>query len=156
LDGPNFYDWIFRNQILQGREENLYVDFAESDGEGHYWHNPPEHEYVFREGIDCVFVAQALSSSGCITPESLSVIADIWRKVEIRDDFHCSELESVNIKTLESLLEKGLLQQRSEEICETIIYGWLFPLHSLQMGRANVGLEELKDERQKQFYDDIY
>jgi AbiV family abortive infection protein len=33
LDGPSDVDWIFRNAILRRREERLYVDYVEVDGE---------------------------------------------------------------------------------------------------------------------------
>jgi hypothetical protein len=28
LDGPNDVDWIFRNEVLEGREGALYVDYV--------------------------------------------------------------------------------------------------------------------------------
>jgi hypothetical protein len=39
LDGPNDVDWIFYNDILRTREETIYVDFVENDGQ-HVWHDP--------------------------------------------------------------------------------------------------------------------
>lgn len=39
LDGPNDVDWIFRNEIEARREEQLYVDFVETD-DGDVWQSP--------------------------------------------------------------------------------------------------------------------
>lgn len=33
LDGPNGTDWIYRNQLIDGREGSIYVDYVEVDAE---------------------------------------------------------------------------------------------------------------------------
>ena len=44
LDGPNWVDWIFWNDIAAKREQNLYVDYAQELSDepgGYHWIVPP-------------------------------------------------------------------------------------------------------------------
>ena len=44
LDGPNSFDWIFRNEIESSREDLLYVDYVETEDGSYYWNSPATHE----------------------------------------------------------------------------------------------------------------
>jgi len=161
LDGPNDFDWIFKNEIIQTREEQIYVDYVENEGD-HYWLSPkryyhPElHPSTFYLAPSVYDVASALWNVGCTKPDALLSIAEIWRSIELSDDFHWTKLRGLNIKTLEKLDEKKLLNIQESKYLSIIIDKWLFPLYSLNIRIINVDKEALKEIRDKQFFNMFY
>ncbi len=97
LDGPNDFDWIFRNEILQLREEKIYVDYTENDGD-HVWLSPNRYylNQIGREGIylipDAIEVAEAWWTVGGTSPEALAIIAEKWRTISMNDTFHWANI----------------------------------------------------------------
>jgi len=119
LDGPNDFDWIFRNEILQTREEQIYVDYVESEGE-HFWlspkryHRPEMHRFTSYLIPSVYNVASALYHTGCTKPDALLCIANIWRSFEFYDDFDWSKfitLRRRGKKLIESLDSVGPWKQ---------------------------------------------
>jgi hypothetical protein len=157
LDGPNDYDWIFRNEIIQRREETIYVDYIETD-ENHVWitpkrfYQPDMHvlgRYYRPEALE---VAEALWQAGCTKPESLSHIAKMWRPIRIPDDFTQDRLRELNIRTLEELNNSNLLSTQEEQSLLTIVNKWSFPLYSLKIRIIEVDKETLKETRDNAFF----
>ncbi len=75
LDGPNDIDWIFRNHILQHREESFYVDYVESDRE-HFWLSPQRYDepiYKYRPAV--IRLVQDLHTVGFSSSAALALIA---------------------------------------------------------------------------------
>jgi len=150
LDGPNDVDWIFRNRILQSREETIYVDYAETD-EGHLWLTPPtsDSDLLFSHTPATLRLAQALRDSGCITPEALALIAKLWRPVEMTADFHWADLRKLNSQTLEELDADSLLREQPQEVYSTIVQDWPFPMYSLDLSLASVDRAVLKEIQER-------
>lgn len=161
LDGPNNFDWIFRNEILQMREENIYVDYIESEG-NHIWLSPkryyhPESYLSVSYLRPVVFeVASALWHAGCTKPDALSSIAKTWRSIQMTDDFNWMQLKDYNIQTLMNLQEVNLLETQDNKIWHTIIDKWLFPLHSLDITLNKNDKKELKEARDQKFFEEFY
>jgi len=40
LDGPEGFEWIFRNQIIERRESQIYVDYIQPEESRHSWSCP--------------------------------------------------------------------------------------------------------------------
>lgn len=144
LDGPNDIDWIFRNSILQGREETMYVDYVETD-EGHSWLTPLGIDFAPMTELPGLRIASALDELGFTTPEALAVIAKQWRSAPMTDDFHWSHLRELNIKTMEDLASRRLLHDEPSEVSQVVIDEWLFPLYSLDMTPIRVNKNELRE-----------
>jgi len=161
LDGPNDCDWIFKNEITQTREEQIYVDYVENEGD-HYWLSPkryyhPElHPSTFYLAPSVYKVASALWNAGCAKPDALLSIAKNWRLIELSDDFHRTKLRALNTKTLEELDEKKLLNTQDPKHLTIIIDKWMFPLHSLNIRMIKIDKEALKEIRGGQFYNIFY
>jgi AbiV family abortive infection protein len=155
LDGPNDVDWIFRNRMLRQRDENLYVDYIESE-QGSYWRSPQQSAFaergnlIFCQHLPFVLdVMKALSEAGCITAQALELIASKWRPIKMTEDFSIDQLRILNSETLEELERKGLLCQKPQNIYATIINDWRFPLYSLDLSQMEVkksGLLEIRDQ----------
>jgi len=154
LDGPNDVDWIFRNRILQEREEAIYVDYVATD-EDHLWIRPSEDGFGFAYigPPPVVRLAQALSDSGCTSPEALASIAEFWRPVKMTEDYHWATLRDLNYETLEELDDQNLLREQPQEVYSTIVNKWPFPLYSLELKLASVDQAVLR-EKQRQWVPD--
>lgn len=161
LDGPNDVDWIFRNEILQRREETIYVDYIESDGD-HIWLSPKRYyhpdmaTFTFYLSPQILEIANALWKVGCTKPEALSVVAKKWRSIQMTDDLSWQELRDFNYQTLEDLKKEKLLQEQSESVYSTIIDRWLFPLYSLDIRIIKVDKSKLREIREQSSFDMYY
>ena len=154
LDGPNWVDWIFWNDIAAKREQNLYVDYAQELSDepgGYHWIVPPaplpwNKQY---ETPDCVKLNQALSEAGAGSLDGLAAIASIWRDFEPEAATDREELCGLIALTLGRLGESGL-NSADESSKSFIVTHWPFPLWPLTMKepRKEPGdLKTLREER---------
>jgi len=148
LDGFEGAEYIFPNSILFDRERKIYVDYVETD-EGYEWWMP---ERLPKTGLlsrplpfPALQLAIAFHDSGCTKPDALQVIADKWRPIQMRDDFHILKIKELNKETLEELAKKGLLNKQPKEVYQQIIQKWLFPMCSLDMNIIKVDQEILRE-----------
>ena len=155
LDGPNDVDWIFPNSITQRREDDLYVGYVRDDteegGQGERRWTPPSvyDQVVFAPSSAVVRLASALHETNATTPKGLSVIAKIWRSVDMRDDMGITELMGLNWRTLEVLDDRGLLASSPHETYAVIRNDWIFPLWSLDLRILKVEKKSLREVRQQ-------
>lgn len=161
LDGPNDVDWIFRNEILQRREETIYVDYIESDGD-HIWLSPkrfyhPELVMIsLYHSPQILEVANALTNVGFNTPKALSVVAERWRSIQMEDALSWSQLREINLNTLKDLEREGLLNKAPDSVCSIIIDRWLFPLYNLDIRTIKVNKSDLEETRDRRFFEMFY
>jgi AbiV family abortive infection protein len=151
LDGPNDVDWIFRNQIIRGREEILYVDYVAHE-DSHSWLHPgPYNEssffYCNTDKPGALRIVDLLYNVGLSKANALAEIADLWRPAAIGSEMPWQELRDLNHKTLERLDSKGLLQERSQREYESLVDWWQFPLYSLDMSLLKVNIELLREKQ---------
>jgi AbiV family abortive infection protein len=138
LDGPNDVDWIFRNNVMQRREETLYVDYIETE-EGHSWLHPGRFEKVI--GLmghkpAALDMAEALDLCGALTAAGLETIALLWRPQSIAMDMKWLILRDLNLATVEpSTLAK-------------IADRWQFPLYDLDLSLIKVDRAELRNRQE--------
>jgi AbiV family abortive infection protein len=161
LDGPNGVDWIFRNELLQMREEKIYVDYIESERQ-HMWLTPKRYYhpemalYTNYLRPQIVEVAMALWKAGLTKSDALSTLANNWRELQITNEFTWLQLRECNIKTLEDLEKNNLLNTQEELVCTTIIDKWSFPLYSLDIRIIKVDQDKLKDTRDRHYFELYY
>lgn len=148
LDGPNDVDWIFRNWIVQQREEAVYVDYINSEGKN-LWLSPERYigtgDYSFASTPPAIIkLVRALTDVGFTNAKTLAIIASIWRSVQMTDEFNWYDnLRHLNIQTLEELDKNRLLQKQHEDIYGIVINKWLFPLYSFELEMVKVDKSEL-------------
>lgn len=157
LDGPTGFDWIFRNRVLQEREEAMYVDYVEADEE-HEWIRPSAETKLLSTSRtfepEVLVTARALRDIGCATHEALEIISAIWRPIQMSKDFHYQELRRLNKKVLESLQEKALLIDQPAKLYSKVIDDWPFPLYSFERKEGKIKREDLK-ESQRDWYPEL-
>ncbi len=143
LDGPTGVDWIFKNEILQRREQNFYVDYVSTDN-GNNWWSPYDAERF--EGSELLparlppslQLVRAMADAGFATPEALAVIARKWRNIEMADDLQHWQVQELNSDTLKTLEAEKLLLDHAQSGLSTITELWPFPLHSIDIGIVKV------------------
>ena len=99
LDGPRDVDWIFRNEIRDQRERQIYVDLVEDITETglgmrrSYWVTPDDFSSptVGYHTSTCVQVALSLHAFGISTERGLNHVAEIWQPIDPASTDH-SEL----------------------------------------------------------------
>ena len=145
LDGPNDVDWIFHNDVLQRREDVLYVDYIENDG-NHNWSSPMRYERMALSIFEprSLAIAKVLHDAGLSDPAALATVAEIWRPMVMTDDYHWASLRKANYQTLERLDSHGLLKDQDNEIYGTIVNEWLFPIYSLDLSVIPVDQQGLR------------
>lgn len=154
LEGPNWVDWIFRNEIIAEREQTIYVDYLQDvtvEAGDYFWMNPGDRLVGPWRGEtpDCVKLSQALSEAGANSPDGLAVIADIWRGFEPEAEKDRTELQGLIADTLGRLAECGH-GIKDESVSTLIISSWSFPLWPLTIKepRRNPDcLKQLREER---------
>lgn len=165
LDGPNDVDWIFPNSITQQREDRLYVGYVCDDteennhGEGH-WTSPLNDvarvsEFFSYHTPAVVDLACALHRTNATTSDGLSVIAEVWRNVDVRDEMRFDELEGLNRRTLKALDDRDLLAPVSNQALTTVENRWIYPLWTLDLRELKVKKEELREVRDR-WRPDVY
>lgn len=148
LDGPNDIDWIFYNDILRRREETIYVDFVESEGQ-HHWHDPNRLDrmvepFHMTPHNPVNILVKALNTSGFLEPAALEVIAQTWRPITIDDEFAWHEVRKLNRDTLQAIRQKDLLKTDDDQVLNSIANKWLYPLYPLDLRKEGVDKGELK------------
>lgn len=156
LDGPNDVDWIFRNEVLEGREGAFYVDYVARD-DGHHWSDPSMYEDLYLGPLEpaAVKTARSIHDTGLCSAASLAVVAEIWRTNPVEPETHFSAIRELNVRTLRALDERGLLGEQPSDVYSWIANEWQFPMYGLDLSKIKVDLETLR-ERQRNWSPDWY
>lgn len=150
LDGPNDVDWIFHNWTLQQREEKIYVDYMENDGE-HQWLSPERYDdmlknkLLFKLDPKVIQISATFYNMGITKPEVLKLIASKWRPVKMKNNFTLKKVQKLNKETLEELEDNHLLENVDKSATKLIIDNWLFPIYSISMTKIKVNKGKLKE-----------
>ena len=125
-------------QIPDEREDTLYIDCLEEEGELK-WTTPARIDEVYqRLGLPkpyALLVIGALHYSGFTSGAALRIIADRWRKVEITDDYDYARLSQSIKDTIEDMRRADLLTADAEDHLPIIQERWFFPLYGLELTR---------------------
>lgn len=154
LDGPSDVDWIFRNEIEEERERQLYVDLV-SDEQGLSWYSPTDlWKRLAKVGSVHLFVPTIcelfllMHQNGLFRDKALRVMAEMWKNVGIDSATRWAQYLSVNQVFLRKCRNQGLLSSTaSDEALTRVADEFLYPLCGLDLGRTNVPIEELQQRR---------
>ena len=160
LDGPNDVDWIFPNDIMRKRVDDLYVGYLcedEQDGQGScYWTSPLnevsdllEKAWPRTNTSPIIRLVCSLIEVEATTSEGLSVVADIWRTVDICDEMKVGDLEELNCKTLAALEDRVLSTPTPEDVRTVIQNDWIFPLWPLDLSVRKVNKARLQEVQER-------
>ncbi len=148
LDGPNDVDWIFRNEVIQGREGALYVDYVAND-DTHNWSDPAQFEDLIFSTPEpwSVTTARHLYDAGISTPDAVAVVAEVWRSMPTEPGTRFNRIQSMNRHTLTLLESRGLLKDQPASTYSWIVEQWQFPMYDLDLSMIPVKLETLREQQ---------
>ncbi len=149
LDGPTGGDWIFRNRMVQSREDTLYVDYIAAEGD-HFWNFPCHMDDSLVElspSRASVRMVAALSQAGFGAEAALPVIAELWRPLPMADSTHTRTLRGWNVESLKALESRKLLLERPDADYSLIAGEWPFPLYDLPLKEIPVDTKDLESRK---------
>jgi len=150
LDGQEGVHWISRNELLQQREQGMYVDYVEIGGE-YQWASPRELDDI---GGPCLRshvmdTVSAMRDCGFHTSEALHEISAEWKSLDLEPATCWHTIEDKNRHTLERLESRGILPSVSKTSINQVIGRWYFPLCSLELRLKDVATEDLEQQREE-------
>ncbi|MBI1875267.1 MAG: AbiV family abortive infection protein [Acidobacteria bacterium] len=121
LDGPNDCDWIFRNEIIQSREGQFYVDYVGRD-DGHSWSDPALLSTYLGPSPEpaSVSMSRTLFKVGLSTAEAIATVADVWRSFPLDFETPWSRIRDMNYRTLQLLEERGQLVEEPSDVVDVL------------------------------------
>ena len=155
LDGPNDIDWVFPNDITRKREDDLYVGYVsedDPDAQGRcYWSSPIddvsdllEKAWPYSKPSPIIRLVRGLRKAKATSAEGLSVVADIWGRVDAFEEMEFGNLHELNRKTLAALEDRILSTHALHEWRTVILNDWIFPLWPLDLTVQNVSKARLR------------
>jgi len=151
LDGPMDCDWVFRNELLSRREEDLYVDLVESEGELS-WIAPLEVRWQ-RTQCRSIMLVHSIMDCGLVTPAGLAMLQDVWRDFDARLNSHCSEWARRTAEVLDSCTHDDSDEWFSA--ARRVVDIWPMPMVEFDMSVIEIPVQELLDERDRRWNDHL-
>lgn len=147
LDGPNSFDFIFRNEVRSAREDLLYVDYVETE-DGYYWSSPATQEqFIFDMSSTIVRLTLALGRLGLLSLEGLKATRDSWRGQDVTEDTYWQQIRQINMQVLSTYATRHGVNQWSKEDASTVLEHWCFPLFDVDLRARPVTPQELNELR---------
>jgi AbiV family abortive infection protein len=151
LDGPSGLDWIYRNRLIEDRENTLYVDYVERE-DGYEWAvphlYPDSAEAEWHIPLNSIIgLVKSFSDLGVETAGALHAIARRWRQFELTDDLGIGRLREMNWATAEELagLQNDLGSSKSD--WRDIGERWPFPMYAMDLSQIPVDRAVLERQR---------
>lgn len=151
LDGPTGFDWIYRNSLLEERENTMYVDYVEVE-DGLQWSVPNLYPdtadaewFVPLNGV--VELVENFHKIGAATSSAVHAIATRWRQFEVTDDLGIGRLHEMNWATAEELARMQDVHGPSESACRDIAERWPFPMYAMDLSQIPVDRRTLERQR---------
>jgi len=146
LDGPNDVDWIFRNRLIQNREQRMYVDYIEIDGK-HFWAGPEDIESR-QLSFSCrssriINLIKIMAEAGFASVESLKIIKNEWENFVLSPKTHWLEVEGKNRKIAINILERTEYEFSPSKFND-LVKDWNFPLQ-IELTEKKVEETDLKN-----------
>jgi hypothetical protein len=149
LDGPNDFDFIFRNELISERESTLYVDLVDSEGELEWW---APSEYAVPMGVSRpMILVQALVETGIVSPAGLRLLRDAWSGFNPLADSHYSEWAKRSSSALETFATQHMVDEAWSKAASRVVHLWPMPLVELDISEVEVKVEELVIERAEKY-----
>jgi AbiV family abortive infection protein len=141
LDGPNGADFIMPNFLTTERENALYVDLVDYDGELE-WVGPDERLWGAETVPKPVRLVLALHQIGVTTPPGLELMNEVWSTFDPTANTNNSHWAALNASFVERLDPDS-----DPEVVRATIRHWPRPLVGLDIGLNKVDLTDLKGKR---------
>ena len=136
LDGPNDVDWVFRNDLIAWRENDMYVDLVRTES-GLEWRLPlPYNPWTVVPSA--VRLVLALQDANLFSPEALARLSAVWADFDPTVDSRFAEWSA---RTEASLLGAPA---SSVDVAKEL---WPMPMTELDLELIPVSYEEISQAR---------
>lgn len=146
LDGPNDYDWIFRNDLLSERENALYVDLVDAEGKLEWWMTSDD-EMSTPVPSSMRLVGELLASQ-LVSPAGLRALQEAWRGFDAHEDSHCQDWQDRTARALSTFPDTNVQGGRLNAGASFIARRWPMPMVELRVEQDIVSVEALVAERE--------
>jgi hypothetical protein len=147
LDGPNDWDWVFRNHLIMEREGSLYVDLVEADGELQWW---APNEPGFSGSVPRPMrLVEAIMATGLVSAAGLAALADAWDDFDASEDSPCWDWAKRTEAALDNLASQGAMTaavSTARFVCDR----WPMPMVELKVEEEPVAIADLEADRDAQ------
>lgn len=158
VDGP-VGEYILPSGPVYDRERRLYADVERYDDRRPMWNAPRS----WKEGLPATSIfnwppaalrlAQAMQRLGMFTEGGLAAVADIWGGETLTDAMTPHEAIALSEQMLRAIEAKGLVgEDATEDDMRMIYHDWPFPMWDFDLSLVSVPLEELEEERDRNFW----
>ncbi len=151
LDGPNEYDWIFRNELLATRESYLYVDLVESDGKLEWWPSPTEflHPPVMQPTLpDSAQLVLALQEVGILSQNGFAALREAWMDFDPLAETRFAEWTRRSSDALD-IVGTDQTAARQRDAAQLVAHLWIMPLTEIDIEKTAVPVSELVEARDR-------
>ena len=145
-------EYIMPNSMIFNREGMLYADIAAYEDEGAIWSDPADllHPLSFSgRAPTALRLAESMSRLGMFTRRGVELTAEVWGKVEFKDQESFRETNTLTRALLERLIAEELPAEEAENKDAQLLYAaWPLPMYHLDFGMIEVPLEDLHEEQE--------
>jgi len=148
LDGPNDFDFIMRNDLIDEREGALYVDLVDADSEL-LWLAPTELDFPVAASTSMQLVA-AITASDLISPQGFRRLRQAWSDFDPQSESHHDEWSQRTIQALQhTAADLPPTDNSWAQLAGRIAYDWPMPLVHLDLDEKKIPRTDLVRERER-------
>lgn len=148
LDGPNDYDFIYRNELIAARESLLYVDLISAEGTLEWW-TPWDHAMAVGVPGPVRLIA-AILGTGLVSVAGLGVLANAWADFDPGVDSHCRDW-TVRTRAALSEFPSNIVDGRWSADAWLVADRWPMPMVDLDLSQIDVKESDLVEERERRW-----
>ena len=145
-------EYIMPNSTIFNREGMLYADIAAYEDENVSWSNPADliHPLSFpRRAPPALRLAESMSRLGMFTRRGVELTAEVWGKVEFKEQESFREANTLTRTLLEGMMADELPTEEAEDEDVQLLYeAWQLPMYHLDLELIKVPVEDLHGEQE--------
>lgn len=149
LDGPNDYDWVFRNDLIAEREGALYVDLVDSEGTLRWW--KPTDLGIPLSVPRSMHLVMAISDTGLISLAGLDALRSAWAGFDPKTESHCSDWTERTKRALEVFPGENIVDGTWRNEPWFVADRWPMPMVTIDVEELPVTERELVAKREARF-----
>lgn len=149
LDGPNDYDWVFRIDLIAEREDSLYVDLIDSEGDLLWW--TATQLQLAHSVPSSVLLVQSISNTGLVSLDGVRALEGAWTDFDPLTDSHCVTWHERTANALAQLPTSVGADGRFTAPASRAIDLWPMPMMEIDVEETKVDVGDLIKEREARF-----
>jgi hypothetical protein len=144
---------IVPNSTITRRESQLYADIQADEDGALSWNEPQSYKSGLpRSKPAALRVAEALSAYGIFTRKGLDAVAEVWGRLEFKDNETRADAERLTEELVKQLISEGVASAAATpNDLNALRRLWQMPMYHLYFRKVDVPLEDLTAQRDAKF-----